>query len=50
MGALAWGIGSTEAEHALATGTLRVNRPKTMRIRFEGRLAAGVSAKDLILP
>ena len=49
MGALAWGIGSTEAEHALATGTLRVNRPKTMRVRFEGRLAAGVTAKDLTL-
>ena len=49
MGALAWGIGSTEAEHALATGTLRVNKPKTMRVRFEGRLAPGVTAKDLTL-
>jgi 3-isopropylmalate/(R)-2-methylmalate dehydratase large subunit len=49
MGALAWGIGSTEAEHALATGTLRVNRPRSMRIRFEGRLPAGVTAKDLSL-
>ncbi len=49
MGALAWGIGSTEAEHALATGTLRVNRPKTMRVSFEGRLAPGVTAKDLSL-
>jgi 3-isopropylmalate/(R)-2-methylmalate dehydratase large subunit len=49
VGALAWGIGSTEAEHALATGTLRVSRPKTMRITFEGRLPAGVSAKDLSL-
>ena len=49
MGALAWGIGSTEAEHALATGTLRVNRPRTMRVRFEGRLAHGVTAKDLTL-
>ncbi|MCP5328022.1 MAG: 3-isopropylmalate dehydratase large subunit [Sinobacteraceae bacterium] len=49
MGALAWGIGSTEAEHALATGTLRVNRPKTMRVRFEGPLAPGVTAKDLTL-
>jgi 3-isopropylmalate/(R)-2-methylmalate dehydratase large subunit len=49
MGALAWGIGSTEAEHALATGTLRVNRPKTMRLRFEGALAPGVTAKDLSL-
>ncbi|MCU0975059.1 MAG: 3-isopropylmalate dehydratase large subunit [Steroidobacteraceae bacterium] len=49
MGAFAWGIGSTEAEHALATGTLRVNRPKTMRVRFEGRLGRGVTAKDLAL-
>jgi 3-isopropylmalate/(R)-2-methylmalate dehydratase large subunit len=49
MGALAWGIGSTEAEHALATGTLRVARPKTMRLRFEGTLAPGVTAKDLSL-
>jgi 3-isopropylmalate/(R)-2-methylmalate dehydratase large subunit len=49
MGAFAWGIGSTEAEHALATGTLRVNRPKTMRVRFDGRLAPGVTAKDLSL-
>jgi 3-isopropylmalate/(R)-2-methylmalate dehydratase large subunit len=49
MGALAWGIGSTEAEHALATGTLRVRRPNTMRVSFEGRLPAGVTAKDLSL-
>ncbi len=39
LGAFAWGIGSTEAEHALATGTLRLNRPRTMRVRFEGSLA-----------
>lgn len=49
MGALAWGIGSTEAEHALATGTLRVNKPRSMRVRFEGRLGRGVTAKDLSL-
>ena len=49
LGALAWGIGSTEAEHALATGTLRVSRPGTMRVTFEGRLPAGVTAKDLSL-
>ena len=49
MGAFAWGIGSTEAEHALATGTLRVTRPRTMRVRFEGRLPDGVTAKDLSL-
>ncbi len=49
LGAFAWGIGSTEAEHALATGTLRVARPQTMRIRFEGVLGPGVTAKDLAL-
>jgi 3-isopropylmalate/(R)-2-methylmalate dehydratase large subunit len=49
IGALAWGIGSTEAEHALATKTLVVRRPKTMRVRFDGRLDAGVTAKDMIL-
>jgi 3-isopropylmalate/(R)-2-methylmalate dehydratase large subunit len=49
MGALAWGIGSSEAEHALATKTLRVQRPQTMRVSFEGELAQGVSAKDMIL-
>ncbi|MCZ8130219.1 MAG: 3-isopropylmalate dehydratase large subunit [Steroidobacteraceae bacterium] len=49
MGAFAWGIGSTEAEHALATGTLRLAKPKTMRVRFEGALAPGVTAKDLSL-
>ena len=48
-GALAWGIGSTEAEHALATSTLRVRRPKQMRISVNGRLASGVTAKDLAL-
>ncbi len=49
VGALAWGIGSTEAEHALATGTLRVSRPRTMRVTFEGGLPEGVTAKDLSL-
>lgn len=49
LGALAWGIGSSEAEHALATGTLRVNRPRTLRVDFEGRLPPGVGAKDMIL-
>ncbi|MBA4747198.1 MAG: 3-isopropylmalate dehydratase large subunit [Sphingopyxis sp.] len=49
FGALAWGIGSSEAEHAMATGALRVARPKTMRVTFTGRLATGVTAKDMIL-
>jgi 3-isopropylmalate/(R)-2-methylmalate dehydratase large subunit len=49
IGALAWGIGSTEAEHALATGTLKVKKPKTMRVTFDGTLARGVTAKDMAL-
>ena len=49
LGALAWGIGSSEAEHALATQTLRLNKPRNLRVRFEGRLPEGVSAKDMIL-
>jgi 3-isopropylmalate/(R)-2-methylmalate dehydratase large subunit len=49
LGAFAWGIGSTEAEHALATGTLRVQKPKSMRVSFAGVLGAGVSSKDLSL-
>ncbi len=49
FGALAWGIGSSEAEHAMATGTLRLSRPKTMRVTFSGKLAAGVTAKDMAL-
>ena len=49
LGALAWGIGSTEAEHALATRTLRVLKPKTMRVTISGELGRGVTAKDLAL-
>lgn len=49
FGALAWGIGSSEAEHAMVTGTLRMERPRTMRVTFTGALAAGVTPKDMIL-
>ncbi len=49
LGVLAWGVGSTEAEHALATSTLRVTRPQTMRVQFIGSMAEHVTAKDLIL-
>ncbi len=49
LGALAFGIGTSEVEHVLATQCLLQKRPKTMRIRVEGSLAAGVSAKDLAL-
>jgi 3-isopropylmalate/(R)-2-methylmalate dehydratase large subunit len=49
FGALAWGIGSSEAEHAMTTGTLRVAKPKTMRVTYTGVLHPGVTAKDMIL-
>ncbi|QEC49176.1 3-isopropylmalate dehydratase large subunit [Baekduia soli] len=49
FGALAFGIGTSEVEHVLATQCLVQNKPKAMRIRYEGALGAGVSAKDLIL-
>lgn len=49
LGALAWGIGSSDAEHAMATGTLRATKPRQMLIRVSGKLAPGVSAKDLAL-
>ncbi len=49
MGALAFGIGSSELTHVLATQTLIQRRPKTMRVKFEGRLTLGVTAKDMIL-
>lgn len=49
LGALAWGIGSSEAEHAMATGTLRVVRPNSLRVTFSGRLAPGVTPKDMNL-
>jgi 3-isopropylmalate/(R)-2-methylmalate dehydratase large subunit len=49
LGALAWGIGSSDAEHALATQTLVVRKPRMMRVCFEGALPTGVTAKDMIL-
>jgi 3-isopropylmalate/(R)-2-methylmalate dehydratase large subunit len=49
LGALAVGIGTSEVEHVLATQCLLQQRPKTMNIRVEGELAAGVTAKDLAL-
>jgi len=49
LGAVAWGIGSTEVAHVLATQTILQQRPRTLRIWFEGVLAAGLEAKDLIL-
>ncbi len=49
LGALAFGIGTSEVEHVLATQCLLQHKPKTCRVRIGGRLSAGVSAKDLIL-
>ncbi|MCW2959064.1 MAG: 3-isopropylmalate dehydratase, large subunit [Solirubrobacterales bacterium] len=49
FGALAFGIGTSEVEHVLATQTLGQVKPKSMRIRYEGELGPGVTAKDLIL-
>ena len=49
FGALAFGIGTSEVEHVLATQCLVSKRPRSMRIRYEGDLSFGVSAKDLIL-
>jgi 3-isopropylmalate/(R)-2-methylmalate dehydratase large subunit len=49
FGALAFGIGTSEVEHVLATQTLPQRRPSTMRVRFEGELPLGVTAKDAIL-
>ena len=49
LGAFAFGVGATEVAHVLATQTLWQTRPKTMRIRVDGALDKGISAKDLIL-
>jgi len=49
FGALAFGIGTSEVEHVLATQTLRQKRPRTCLIEFTGRLPRGVGAKDMIL-
>jgi 3-isopropylmalate/(R)-2-methylmalate dehydratase large subunit len=49
FGALAFGIGTSEVEHVLATQTLAQPKPRSMRIRYEGALGQGVTAKDLIL-
>jgi 3-isopropylmalate/(R)-2-methylmalate dehydratase large subunit len=49
FGALAFGIGTSQVEHVLATQCLPMSRPKSMEIRVDGDLPAGVTAKDLIL-
>jgi 3-isopropylmalate/(R)-2-methylmalate dehydratase large subunit len=49
FGALAFGIGTSEVEHVLATQCLLQRKPKTFEVRVEGKLSKGVSAKDIIL-
>jgi 3-isopropylmalate/(R)-2-methylmalate dehydratase large subunit len=49
FGALAFGIGTSEVEHVMATQTLPQSKPKTFRINVEGELPYGVTAKDIIL-
>lgn len=49
LGAIAFGIGTTEVQHVLATQTLLQKRPLTMRVEFLGHPASGVTAKDMIL-
>ena len=49
LGAIGWGIGTSDCEHALATETLRAAKPLQLRVRFEGSLGPGVTAKDMIL-
>jgi len=49
LGVLAFGIGTSELEHVLATSTLRMSKPDTMRVTVDGRLGAHATAKDLAL-
>ena len=49
LGALAFGVGTSESTHALATSTLRLRRPSKMRVRIDGPLGNGVAPKDVIL-
>ncbi|CEO40401.1 3-isopropylmalate dehydratase large subunit [Photobacterium kishitanii] len=49
FGALAFGIGTSEVEHVLATQTLKQSRAKTMKIEVKGKVTAGITAKDIVL-
>jgi len=49
FGALAFGIGTSEVEHVLATQTLRQKKPKTFKVEFTGKLQKGATSKDMIL-
>ena len=49
LGAIGWGIGSSDCEHVLATETLRTAKPGQLRVRFDGEPGPGVTAKDMVL-
>lgn len=49
FGALAFGIGTSEVAHVLATGAILQHKPKTMKVEFKGQLPSGVTAKDMIM-
>ncbi|MEO1247053.1 MAG: 3-isopropylmalate dehydratase large subunit [Pseudomonadota bacterium] len=49
LGAIGWGIGSSDCEHVLATETLRTTKPRQLRVWFDGSLGPGVTAKDMVL-
>ena len=49
VGSIAFGIGTSEVEHVLATQTIRQKKPKRMRVEFKGQLQKGVTAKDMVL-
>ncbi|MFD9698283.1 3-isopropylmalate dehydratase large subunit [Lentzea sp. NPDC059081] len=49
LGALAFGVGTSDVEHVMATQTLRLAKPRTMAVEFVGMLPAGVSPKDLVM-
>jgi 3-isopropylmalate/(R)-2-methylmalate dehydratase large subunit len=49
FGALAFGVGTSEVEHVMATQCLQQKRPRSMRVRFDGELPSSVTAKDMIL-
>ncbi len=49
FGSIAFGIGTSEVEHVLATQTIRQKKPKRMRVEFKGQLQKGVTAKDMVL-
>ena len=49
LGAIGWGVGSSDCEHALATSTLSSEKPKQMKVSFRGKLNEGVNSKDMML-